>query len=84
MSQVEVEVYKSRKRAETYLLVRAADGLTRVPEELIRHFGEAQFSFRFELTGERRLSRIDPADLLARLQDPGYWLQLPPPAEVST
>lgn len=81
---IEVEVYRSRKRAETYLLVRAEDGLSRVPEALITHFGTAEFSFRFDLTGERRLPRIDSGDLLARLQEAGYWLQLPPPAELPT
>jgi uncharacterized protein YcgL (UPF0745 family) len=79
---MEVEVYRSRKRVETYLLVRAEDGLGRVPKELFQHFGEALFSFRFTLDGERRLSRIDPLELRDRLLATGYWLQLPPPMEV--
>ena len=78
---MEVAVYRSSRKADTYLLVRVEDGLCRVPEELVAHFGEAQFSFRFELAPGRRLLRIDAADLEARLLEAGYWLQLPPPAE---
>lgn len=78
---MEVEVYRSRRRAETYLLVRVEDGLSRVPEELVRHFGEAESSFRFTLTDERRLARIDPRELRDRLVQTGFWLQMPPPSE---
>lgn len=77
----EVEVYRSNRKADTYLLVRVEDGLSRVPEELVVHFGEAVPSFRFELTEDRRMPRIDAGELRARLIETGFWLQLPPPSE---
>ncbi len=80
---MEVEVYKSRRRPDTYLLVQAEEGLSRVPEELTIHFGEAELSFRFTLTEERRLARIDPVELRSRLVQTGYWLQIPPPQELN-
>jgi uncharacterized protein len=79
---MDVAVYKSSRKRDTYLLVRVEDALTRVPAELFDLFGEATFSFQFVLDENRRMPRIDTADLRARLSEAGYWLQLPPAVEV--
>ncbi|MCP5183652.1 MAG: YcgL domain-containing protein [Pseudomonadales bacterium] len=81
---MEVHVYRSRRRMDTYLLVPALEQLARVPEALLGHFGEPELSFTFTLTAERSLQRIDGAELLARLAEQGFYLQLPPPREVGS
>ncbi len=79
---MEVAVYRSSKRIDTYLLVPIEDALSKVPEALLEHFGEAIFSFQFTLGGGRRMPRIDARELDRKLREVGYYLQLPPPAEV--
>ena len=79
---MEVAVYKSARRPDTYLLVPEADALARVPEALLEHFGSPSHSFTFTLTEESTLQRVDVPTLRERLAEEGYYLQLPPPETV--
>jgi len=79
---MEVAVYRSLKRIDTYLLAQVEEALSKVPEALLAHFGEAVFSFQFTLVTDRRMPRIDAVELGRKLREVGYYLQLPPPAEV--
>jgi hypothetical protein len=76
-----VQVFRSRRREDTYLLVDRAEGLGRVPEPLLAHFGPAEPSFTFVLTPERRLARAESGAVLDALEAQGFYLQLPPPEE---
>ena len=79
MSGVLVQVYRSPRRADTYLLTEKAKGLTAVPEALFGTFGTPEPAFVFLLTTERALAHSNPALVLEALQEKGFYLQLPPP-----
>ena len=72
------KVYRSEKKAETYLYL--ADGLTfdELPAELLIQFGEATFVLNLELEKNRKLARVDVEKVLESLDGTGYYLQLPP------
>ncbi len=77
---MEIAVYRSSRKKDTYLLLRAEDDLAEVvPDALMGQFGEATHSFSFTLTSESTLQRIDHETLRKRLEDDGFYLQLPPP-----
>ena len=78
MSGVLVQVYRSPRRADTYLLTEKASGLTAVPEALFGTFGDPEPAFVFHLTAERSLAQADPALVLDALREKGFYLQLPP------
>lgn len=71
-------IYRSGKKAETYLYL--ADGLVfdDLPAELRVAFGEPVFVMRLRLDEGRRLARVDVRLVLERLREPGWFLQLPP------
>lgn len=71
-------VYRSSRKADTYLYVAAKDDFSRVPEGLLGVFGTPQFALEFELTSERRLAQEDPVQVLENLQTRGFHLQMPP------
>lgn len=73
------DVYKCRRRRDTYIYVRQSDGLSRVPEELLARFDPPEIALSFELTPDRKLARENAAAVLANLEEHGYHLQLPPP-----
>ena len=50
VSGVLVQVYRSPRRADTYLLTEKASGLTAVPEALFGTFGDPEPAFVFHLT----------------------------------
>ena len=76
-----VQVFRSRRRDETYLLVDRSEGLARVPEPLLAHFGPAEPAFVFLLTSDRRLAHAEAGAVLEALELQGFYLQLPPPDE---
>lgn len=71
-------IYKGSREPELYLYVERADGLHRVPEELLARFGTPTEVMTIRLTPERRLARARAPDVLAALTEKGYYLQLPP------
>ena len=69
-------IYRSSRKLDTYLYVTKKDKFGDVPEELLKVFGEPEFSFSFNLTGDRKLAKEDTAEVLANLEEKGYHLQL--------
>ncbi|MDJ0833131.1 MAG: YcgL domain-containing protein [Gammaproteobacteria bacterium] len=69
-------IYRSERKADTYLYLLKKDDFSRIPPELLQVFGEPEFSFQFTLTPERSLAKEDPAEVYANLQRQGYHLQL--------
>lgn len=76
MKPLNCYIYRSERKADTYLYLIEMDDFSRVPEELLNMFGEAQFSFQFELTADRALAKEDSAVVYKNLTDQGYHLQL--------
>ena len=69
-------IYRSSRKFDTYLYLADKDDFSIVPEELLRVFGDPEFSFSFDLTQERELAREDSAEVLDNLDNQGYHLQL--------
>lgn len=72
------KVYRSEKRAETYLYLADNLPLDELPAELLDQFGEATFVLNLELSTDRKLARVDVEKVLEGLAESGYYLQLPP------
>ncbi len=75
------QVYRSPRRAEMYLYVDMERGLVDVPEPLLASFGEPEKALSLLLTPDRKLARADAAEVLAAIQQQGFYLQLPPTPE---
>lgn len=74
-------VYKSLRKADTYVYLARADGFDALPAELLRSLGRLELVMNLELTPGRRLARVDAATLIDTLARHGYYLQLPPPPD---
>ncbi|GAA4790902.1 YcgL domain-containing protein [Lysobacter hankyongensis] len=71
-------VYKSQRKADTYVYLAARDDFARLPEPLRAQLGALQFVLEVALTPERRLARQDPAVVRANLAARGFHVQFPP------
>ncbi len=71
-------IYKSHRRADTYLYVEAEVKLMRVPEALLNLLGRLELVMTLELTPGQTLARADPNEVCRQLTEQGYYLQLPP------
>ncbi len=69
-------IYRSDHKADTYLYITQKDDFSRVPPELMKVFGQPEFSFEFDLTPQRSLAKEDPAEVCANLENHGFHLQM--------
>jgi uncharacterized protein YcgL (UPF0745 family) len=74
-------VYKSLKKADTYVYLAARDDFARLPEPLRTQLGALRFVLEVDLAPERRLARENPAVVRANLAARGFHLQFPPTVE---
>ena len=75
---VDVVVYRSSRRAETYLYLPAVAEYADLPDALREHFGEATAFLEFVLHAEKTLAQADAVTVLDALAGQGFYIQLPP------
>ena len=71
-------VYKSLRKADTYVYLRTRDDFALIPDAVRVPLGELAFVLDVELTPERKLARADAAVVRANLERLGFHLQQPP------
>jgi uncharacterized protein len=71
-------IYRSNREREMYLFVNRAEGLSRVPEELLARLGTISEVMTIKLTPGRKLARAKAPDVLAAIAAKGFYIQLPP------
>lgn len=76
-------VYKSARRADTYVYLRERDGFALMPESLRQGLGSLLFVLELDLSPERRLAQADVTVVMANLSGPGFHLQVPPPSSLA-
>jgi len=70
-------VYKSIKKADSYIYLNEKDNFEKLPEQLLMLFGKPEFTLEFDLTVDRKLALADAQQVLQSLDDQGYYLQMP-------
>ena len=73
-------VYKSPKRADTYVYLAARDDFVRLPGPLRTRLGPLQFVLEVDLVPGRRLATEDADVVRENLAIRGFHLQFPPSA----
>lgn len=71
-------VYKSDRKADTYVYLAARDDFERLPEPLRTQLGRLQFVLDVELTPARKLAREQVETVRENLVSRGFHLQFPP------
>jgi len=74
-------VYKSLKKADTYVYLADRDGFDRIPDRVRDELGELCFVLEVALAPGRRLAREDVDAVRASLAGRGFHLQMPPRAD---
>lgn len=75
-------VYKSLKKADTYVYLAGRDDFGRIAAPLRSELGELRFVLEVALDPGRRLAREDADVVRANLVARGFHLQMPPRADV--
>ncbi|WP_395342359.1 YcgL domain-containing protein [Ningiella sp. W23] len=74
-------VYKSKKKADSYLYINKKDDFSQVPESLLQIFGQPQFVMLIPVNKRERLGGMPKQVILDKLESEGFYLQLPPKVE---
>lgn len=74
-------VYKSSRKAETYLFINKKECFDDVPEQLLLTFGKPELVMLLPLNKKASLAGADISKVRHALAEQGYYLQLPPPRE---
>ena len=72
------DVYRSDKKAETYLYLSSGLDFEDLPADLQDRFGEPVLVMRLDLSSGRKLARADVKKVVQSLAEEGFFLQLPP------
>lgn len=74
-------IYKSARKAQTYLFVNKRDDFATVPDELMKMFGTPNLVTLINLATKDKLAMADLEKVKTSLVEQGFYLQLPPPPE---
>ena len=74
-------VYKSSKRANTYLYIEKRDDFSKIPDPLMDTFGTPLYVMMFDLSKREKLGIADIKLVQSELTEKGFYLQLPPKEE---
>ena len=74
-------IYKSPKKAFTYLFVKSRNDFSEVPEALMQTFGTPTLVTVVNLGTKEKLAMADLEKVKKNLIEKGFYLQLPPPQE---
>lgn len=72
-------VYKSSRKADTYLFVKKRDCFEDVPVALMDMFGVPQLVMVFPIAKRESLGMADIHRVRSEMEANGYYLQIPPP-----
>lgn len=78
MTAINVSAFRSPKKEELYLFIPKEAGLESLPGELLVMFGEPEHVIDFDLTPDKKMPRVDSAELYKSLETKGYFMQMPP------
>lgn len=71
-------VYKSSRKADTYLYLPSKDKFDSVPKELLAIFGRAVFVTLISHKNRKQVAGLGLEDYEQKLSNDGFYLQLPP------
>jgi uncharacterized protein YcgL (UPF0745 family) len=74
-------IYKSAKKPDTYLYVPYETDFEDLPEGLTQVWGEPELVMHLDLNERQSLALCDIAEVKTRLEEEGYFLQMPPSEE---
>ena len=69
-------IYRSDRKADYYLYLIEKDDFSQIPPELLKVFGDPEFSFEFELNPDRSLAKEDPDVVYQNLKEQGFHVQI--------
>ena len=75
---IRCNIFNCARKADTYLYLKAGMRPEELPEALRILLGDLQQFLTLEISENSKLAQVSAVDVLAALNDQGYFLQMPP------
>lgn len=75
---IDCAIFRCGRQEEMYLYLRSDRKPEDLPEALLKLTGRLVHVMDLSLNAQRRLARVDVAQVIERLAQGGYFLQMPP------
>ena len=69
-------IYKGRKKQNSYLYIVDKDDFSKVPGGLLTALGELEFVMNLELSAQKKLAQADIQQVINALKQDGFYLQM--------
>jgi uncharacterized protein YcgL (UPF0745 family) len=79
LSDIEVKIFRSSKKMDTYIYLPIEAEFDDLPEALRKQFGRTVFVMELLLTTSLKLALFDAATVMQGIAKDGFFLQFPPP-----
>jgi len=81
-SSMQVKVYRSSLKDGMYMYMQSETTLDTVPAAVMKQLGEPEQALEFELTASRELPNADASEVLATIENQGFYIQMPADIDV--
>ena len=78
------KVYRSNRKAGTYLFVADAEDLGNLPDDLKARLEPLEWAMAIDLAERETLAATRPATVIDSIESRGFFLQLPPGEETDS
>lgn len=72
------KIYRSCKKDEMYLYLEESVELDDLPEVVRKVAGRLELAMELELTPDSKLARVDVNDVISKIEEQGFYIQMPP------
>lgn len=75
---MQCDIYKTEKTQGLYLFVQPSQKFDELPQELHSLFVNPEKFLQIELHKDKKLAQVEAKEVLASIQEKGYFIQFPP------
>ncbi len=75
-------IYRGKRKEDHYVYLAEADNFDPIPDAIKRLMGEFVLAMELEITPESKLAANNAEEILEKIEEQGFFLQMPPKHEV--
>lgn len=79
--KIKCGVYRCARKADTYLYLKSGIDTGDLPEGLLELLGELTQFLSLDLDRNSKLAQVSAEDVVAALEEQGFFIQMPPAEE---
>lgn len=81
---MQITVYRSSVKEGLYIYLGVETPLDDLPAPVMKQLGEPERALEFDLTATRQLPNADAKEVLASIENQGFYIQMPAETDVET